>query len=100
MKYTFPAVFTQEGRFVLVNFPDLESCYTYGESEEDALTYAEDALNLVLADMEDEREAIPTPSPIETIAVPPHSKVLLVHADTQAYRDAKQIKTPTQSVSA
>ena len=48
-KYAYPAIFTPEddGSFS-INFPDLEGCYTCGDSLEDGIEMAEDALALVL----------------------------------------------------
>ncbi len=47
MKYVYPAVFhpEEEGCFS-VFFPDIEGCFTQGDTELEAVTMAEDALNL------------------------------------------------------
>ena len=48
-KYVYPAIFTSEpdGGYS-VYFPDLEGCYTCGDTLADALFMAEDALALIL----------------------------------------------------
>ena len=51
-KYIYPAVFTKEGNFYTVRFPDLESCYTQGDSLQDAYEMASDVLCLTLYDLE------------------------------------------------
>ena len=55
-KYAYPAIFTPEndGTFSII-FPDLEGCYTCGDSIEDGIEMAEDALALVLYGYEKER---------------------------------------------
>ena len=48
-KYSYPAIFTPEesGAFS-INFPDLESCYTCGDSLADGILMAEDVLSFLL----------------------------------------------------
>lgn len=95
-KYVFPAVFTKEksGLFA-VDFPDIEGCYTSGESLADALKMAEDALCLMLYDMEENGENIPQPSSIAALQKNPDDVVSLVACDTLDYRkffDKKAVK--------
>jgi predicted RNase H-like HicB family nuclease len=44
--YIFPAVFSVESDGVSVEFPDLPGCLTCGDTEEEALFMAKDALHL------------------------------------------------------
>lgn len=95
MKYVYPAVFTTTEDGILVNFPDLEGCYTDGKDIKDAFVNAEDVLNLVLFDMEEEKKMIPASSNPRTITCDDKSFVSLVSADTMEYRklyDAKAVK--------
>ena len=58
MKYIYPAIFTEEEDGILVDFPDLPSCYTDGATLDEAFENAEDALALALWQMAaDERHA-------------------------------------------
>lgn len=86
-KYRFPAVFTKEnsGLFA-VYFPDIEGCYTSGESLADALKMAEDSLCLMLYDMEETGEKIPQPSSIESVQRSPDDTVMFITCDTEDYR--------------
>ncbi len=54
-----------------VFFPDLPGCTSAGESVDEAARNAQEALNLHLSGMIDDGEAIPTPTPIDAIAVDP-----------------------------
>lgn len=102
MKYIYPAVFTLDKNdenypngVYLVNFPDLECCYTFAETLDEAYTMAEDVLNLTLWDMEEAKENIPKPSNPQNINCDENSFIALVHADTLAYRklyDKKSVK--------
>ena len=87
MKYAYPAVFRQESDgLYAVEFPDLEGCFTSGETLPEAIEMAEDALCLTLYDMEEDGETIPAPSSPKDIAVSDDALVSLVCCDTLEYR--------------
>jgi len=54
----------EEGGFV-VTFPDIPEALTQGEDEADALVWALDALETMLASYMDDRQRIPYPSPAD-----------------------------------
>lgn len=85
-KYVYPAVFTPEGGGYTVNFPDFESCYTDGETLEEAMVNASDVLCLTLYDMEEAGKEIPSPSSVKEISADGDSFVSLVRCDTVEYR--------------
>ncbi|WP_099203965.1 type II toxin-antitoxin system HicB family antitoxin [Scatolibacter rhodanostii] len=94
-KYIYPAVFTKENKLYFVQFPDFESCYTQGESLQDAFDMAEDVLALTLYEMEEARTEIPNSSEIKTVKTEENEFVSLVSCDTIAYRklyDNKAVK--------
>ena len=86
MKYIYPAIFTEEEDGILVDFPDLPSCYTDGATLDEAFENAEDALALALWQMEEEHAAIPAPSALAALHVPRGASVALVRADTLPVR--------------
>lgn len=95
MKYVYPAIFTHEDTGYSVRFPDLENCFTSGKDLVEALEMAQDALNLMLWDMEDNHKAIQNPSEPTALSVAPGEFVTLVEADTIAYRrkmDSRAVK--------
>lgn len=94
-KYIYPAVFTKEGNLYSVDFPDLESCYTQGESLQDAFEMASDVLCLTLYDMEENKKDIPAPSDPEKVDAGKNGFVSLISCDTIEYRryyDNKAVK--------
>ena len=97
MKYNFPAIFhaEPEGGYSIF-FPDIEGCYSQGETIQECCEMAEDALNLILWDMEESKTPISAPTPIKQIQEQyPDDIVTLVKADTLAYRrlyDTKAVK--------
>ena len=88
-KYTFPAVFEPDkdaGGFC-VYFPDMESVNTQGDDFKDAMDNAEDALCLMLYEMEKDGTAIPEPSIACDIDSKRGSIVNLVACDTRFYKN-------------
>lgn len=87
MKYLFPAIFTPEKKDMYsVRFPDIEGCYTCGDSLSDAVNMAEDVLCLMLYDMENSNIDIPEPSNINDIKYDSNEFVSLIKCDTEFYR--------------
>lgn len=61
-KYAYPAIFTKEETGYSVTFPDLEGCFSAGETLLEAMEMAADALCLVLYNKEKCGEVIPPAS--------------------------------------
>ena len=96
-KYVYPAVFTKEGEQYSVAFPDIEGCYTCGDNLVEAVTNAQDALCLMLYDLEENGEAIPAPSDALEIekSLGENEFISLVSCNTLEYRqyfDQKAVK--------
>lgn len=87
MKYAYPAVFTpEENGGYSVNFPDLESCYTCGDTLPDAINMASDVLALVLYGYEHDSRKIPVPSELSAVSLNGREFVNYISCDTLAYR--------------
>ena len=86
-KYAYPAGFTleEDGTYSII-FPDLEGCYTCGDSLEDGIEMAEDALALTLYGYEKEGREIPKASVPTAITVSENEFVNFIACDTMAYR--------------
>lgn len=85
-KYAYPAIFTPEEKGYSIVFPDLEGCYTCGDTLEEGLEMAQDALALVLYGYEKEERPIPAPSKINNLSLKEQEFVNYVACDTMAYR--------------
>lgn len=85
-KYVFPAILFDDAGQIGVRFPDLPTCVTCGTDLTDALEMAEDALSLVLVNMEDRNVAIPAPSAMGSLDLAAGESSTLVKADTLHYR--------------
>ncbi len=97
MKYAYPAVlkYDPDEDCYYVNFPDIEDCFTDGKTLPEAIEMGEDALSLMLCQMEDDGDVIPPASDIKTISAAADETVSLIFADTMEYRriyDNKAVK--------
>lgn len=84
-KVFYPVIFTKEDSNYLIDFPDIPEIITFGESIEDALIMAQDALGVALAD--EKTEDYPIPTPLEKVmAEHPGEIVNLISVDLNEYR--------------
>lgn len=67
MKVIYPALFTFEDNVYNVEFPDLEGCLTYGESLEEAIMNAKEALSGYCGSILERGSDLPKASAISTI---------------------------------
>ncbi len=63
----YPAIFHLEDGSYWVEFPDVAGCYSDGDSLEDALINAQEALALHLSSLLDQQQALPQPSDLASI---------------------------------
>lgn len=87
-RYIFPAIFEPgEVKGYTVTFPDLPGCITEGDSMEEALHMAKEALELFMYSMEEDNETITKPTAPENIVVPRKAFVSLVEVWMPVVRD-------------
>ena len=97
-RYFYPAVFTYEpDREIAVVFPDLD-CATSGVNEDDALLSARELLGIVLNGMEEDGEAIPSPTPLNEVKVEENERVVLVDVFMPTVRLAQVNKAVNRTV--
>jgi len=91
--YIYPALFEscEEGGYCIA-FPDLQGCITEGDSLEESVQMAKEALELYLYNMEDEKEKLPTPSKPKDIKTEQGSFIYLIEANMPLIRDKMQNK--------
>lgn len=92
-KISYPAIFHEENNSYWVEFPDLEGCFSSGETIEEAFENAKEAVGLYL-DRDDDtyNRIINKPSSIKDVCLRnPGSIVMLVEYDSLEY--AKKYKT-------
>jgi len=84
--YLFPAIFDENDGGYTVTFPDLPGCITEGDTEQEAVAHATEALALHLWGIERDHEAIPEPTPIREIVLEPGQAIVLVRANLRLMR--------------
>ncbi len=99
MVYIYPAIFKKEDDGIIVTFPDIEGCFTDGADMSEAFINAEDALNLMLWDMEESKRKISPPTSVEDIVIPDGAVIGMVKADTLAYKRSVDTKAVRKNVS-
>lgn len=97
--YLFPAVLTfEEGYEIAVTFPDLPGCATSGKDEADALRMAKEALGGHLFCMEENGDAIPSATPLQTVEMDDNERAILVEVYMPAVRLAEVNKSVNRTV--
>ncbi len=92
-RYIFPAIFEPGLRKgYTVSFPDLPGCLTEGDTMEEALYMAKDALELHLYGMEEDGDLIPEPTRPEDVTIAPKSFISLIEVWMPVIRDEMQNK--------
>ena len=71
MTKVYPAIIHSEDGGFWIEFPDLPGCFSDGDTLEDLMDNAEEALGAFLAVKMDYRDEIPDPSDINKIAAGP-----------------------------
>lgn len=85
MLKVYPAIFEKDKVGYGIFFPDVENAVTQGESIEDGLVMASDALGIMLASYLENSETLPAPTPIEDVKVEKGQFVTLVSVDLTEY---------------
>lgn len=87
-RYFYPAVFTYEpDQEIAVDFPDLK-CATSGINDDDALLSARELLGCVLYGLEEDGEAIPSPTPLAEVEMQSNERAVLVDVYMPSIRQA------------
>lgn len=90
-KIYFPVAFLPEEEGYSVRVPDLDGCYTQGDTFDEAVEMAQDAIGLYLEDVKE----VPTPSLPARVALEQGEFVAVVPFDILAYKrrhDTKAVK--------
>jgi predicted RNase H-like HicB family nuclease len=83
----YPAIFDYAVDGISVEFPDLPGCLTCGQSDEDALAMAKEALSLHIYGMEVDKDTIPVPSKASSIRCKENQVIVLIEIWMKPFRD-------------
>ena len=98
MLKVYPAVFIAEETGYSVIFPDLEGCQTQGETMEEAVIMAQEALGLYLTSLEEDKMEIPKASSPPAIAIADNEFVTMITTDIEKYRRKNKAVKKTLSI--
>lgn len=98
-RYMYPAVFHYAEDGISVEFPDLPGCFSYGDSDIDAVNNAKEALELHLFGLEDDNEPIPNASPLRNISHSEDESIVLIDVWMVPVRDYMKNKAIKKTLS-
>ena len=86
-KYNYISVISFDDDGISINFPDLDSCFTCAETEDEIFEMAKEVLGLHLWSMEQDGEIIPEPSNIKNIKTEENETTMLIEVFMPPIRD-------------
>lgn len=92
MLFTYPAIFHCENSSYWVDFPDLEGCQSFGDTLNETVENASEALSGYLLTLLEEGAQVAAASDIRSIPVPEDGFTSLVSCDINQYQDTRAIK--------
>lgn len=96
-KYFYPVILEPEEVGYSVSVPDIKGCATQGENMEDVFEMVQDAIGLMLEDVEE--KDFPTPSKPEDIKLTGKQFVIMVPFDSLAYEQKYNTKPVKKTLS-
>jgi predicted RNase H-like HicB family nuclease len=91
-RYFYPAIFDVADDGISVEFPDLPGCLPCGDTVEQAVANAKEAMALHLYGMEEDNDPIPEPTDITKIKLESNQFVVMVEAWMPPFRDEMRNK--------
>lgn len=94
MVFMYPAIFEfdQEEGGYCVSWPDLPGCFTQGDTSQEAMLRAQEAMSLYLQPEDNIDPDYPTPSDLEKIEPPQEGFVSYVIADVDLTKTSKYVR--------
>lgn len=92
MLFVYPAIFHKEDGSYWAEFPDLPGCQTFGDSVNETMEGAQEALTGYLLTLLEEGADITAPSDLSSITHDKDSFKTLVACDINQYKDTKAVK--------
>ena len=85
MKKFYPAIFEPEDIGYSIFIPDIPGCMTQGDSIEESLEMAQEAIGIMLEDIPEEK--YPIPSKPQDIKIEGNQFIMMVSFDSTAYKE-------------
>lgn len=84
--YIYPAIFNYDSNGITVEFPDIFGCFTAGNTQEEALQKAKEAMALHLDRLEKSNSALPTATALNKIKITANQATVLVDVWMSPFR--------------
>lgn len=81
----YPAVFHPEDIGYSVSVPDLDGCFSEGDTLNDAYKMARDAIGLCITDLLENKKDLPEPSAPKALKHDADDSIVLIEFDLEAY---------------
>lgn len=98
MYKAYPAIFHADGEGYWVEFPDLEGCFSQGDSAAEAVAEASSALGGFLCSLLERGLSLPEPSSLHALSAANEDFTSLVVADPAAFRARSKSVKKTLSI--
>ena len=85
-KLFYPAVFHPEDTGYSVFVPDIDGCFSQGDTLEEAIEMVTDAIGLCLEEFSERQEEVPQPSNPKNVTCEPEDFIALIEFDWIAYQ--------------
>jgi len=95
MLFAYPALFHEEDGVFWVEFPDLAGCQTYGDTLNETIEYAQEALSAYILTLLEDDRPLASPSTVKDLSscIKDESTFIsLVSCDINQYQDTKAVK--------
>ena len=85
-RYIYPAIFNYNSNGITVEFPDILGCFTSGDTQEEALEMAKEAMALHMVELEKEHFEIPVATSLHKLKTVANQATVLVDVWMPPYR--------------
>ena len=92
MVVSYPAIVHKEEKSYWLEFPDLPGCQTYGDTLNQTMEYAMEALGGYLLLLLEKQKQLPCPSNIQKICPEGDAFTTLVACNINQYKDTRAVK--------
>lgn len=101
MKVVYPAIITPPATdsFYVIEFPDLEGCWSQGHTLAEVMAMGRDALAVYLDTLDMEGMEIPGASPLDDVTAPAGSFATLIDADPEIYARQRNNRAVKKTIS-
>lgn len=92
MQFIYPAIIYQENDGFWAEFPDLEGTFTQGDSLNEIMTNATEAMELTVLELLENSKSLPKATEVNSVRHDKQSFVTLIQSDIDLAKNSKSIK--------